>query len=189
MHDVFYQYIKNKIEIDQKTFTAFSHYFKPRVVKKNEIVLREGEVCKHNIFVSKGCLKFYSINEQGAEHIRYFAFEGKFGTALSSLINQKPSVEYIQALETSSLLLISRLDFFKLVDSVPQINFIYRDILEMAYITSQQRIYGFQGKNALDQLKWLMTNQPKILTRLSNKVIASYLGITPYTLSRLKANL
>ncbi|MES2486135.1 MAG: Crp/Fnr family transcriptional regulator, partial [Bacteroidota bacterium] len=68
-------------------------------------------------------------------------------------------------------------------------NFIYRDILEMAYITSQKRIYGLQGGSALERLKWLMQYQPMVLSRLSNKVVASYLGITPYTLSRLKTDI
>jgi CRP-like cAMP-binding protein len=189
MYELLYKYIQNKIGIDQEAFSEFSHYFKPIVVEKNEIIIREGKVCNHNIFVTKGCLRIYSINNEGQELTRYFAFEGKFGTALSSLISKEPSFEYIQALEKSELLMISRQDFFHLVDTVPQINFIYRDILEMAYTTSQERIYGFQGKSALDQLKWLLLQQPKILSRLSNKMIASYLGVTPYTLSRLKAEL
>lgn len=189
MYDLLLKYIQNKTEIDNKTFSELCHYFKIKTIKKNEILLREGEVCHYNIFVNKGCLKFYLINDEGKELIRYFAFEGKFGTALSSLINQKPSFEYIQAIENTEILMITRQDFFHLVDTVPQINFIYRDILEMAYTTSQERIYGLQGQRALEQLKWLMAYQPKILSRLSNRVIASYLGITPYTLSRLKAEL
>jgi CRP-like cAMP-binding protein len=187
MYDLLYKYFQDKTEIDQKVFSGFSQYFKPKVFKKNEFILREGEICHHNIFVNNGCLKLYSINEEGKEFIRYFAFEGKFGTALSSLIDKKPSFEYIQAVESSELLMITRKDFFKLVETVPQINFIYRDILEMAYITSQKRIYGLQGQSALEQLKWLLQYQPKILSRLSNKVVASYLGVTQYTLSRLKA--
>lgn len=189
MYDHLFKYIQNKTEIDEMSFSEFRHFFKPKTVKKNEFILKEGEVCQHNIFVNKGCLKFYLINDEGKELIRYFAFEGKFGTALSSLIDQKPSFESIQAIEDTELLMISRQDFFHLVDTVPQINFIYRDILEMAYITSQERIYGLQGQRALKQLKWLLSYQPKILSRLSNKVIASYLGVTPYTLSRLKSEL
>jgi CRP-like cAMP-binding protein len=189
MYELLFTYIQNKIEIDEMTFSSFKHHFKLKKVKKNEVILREGEICNHNIFVNKGCLKFYVINNEGKELIRYFAFEGKFGTALSSLISQKPSFEYIQAVENSEILIISRQDFYHLVDTIPQINFIYRDILEMAYLTSQERIYGLQGQRALEQLRWLMAYQPKILSRLTNKVVASYLGITPYTLSRLKAEL
>jgi CRP-like cAMP-binding protein len=189
MYELLYKYIHNKTGIDQKAFSEFCYYFKLKKIKKNEIILMEGDTCKYNFFVNKGCLKFYSINGDGKEFTRYFAFEVKFGTDLTSFIDQKPSCEYIEALEPSEVLMISREDFFFLVDTVPQMNLIYRDILEMAYKTSQMRVYGFQGKSALEQLKSLVARQPKILSRLSNKAIASYLGITPYTLSRLKAEL
>lgn len=189
MYEPLYQYFYKKTGINRDTFLEIRHYFRHRKVKKNEFLLMEGEVCKFNIFVNKGCIRIYTTNEEGQELTRYFAFEGKFGTALTSLIEQQPSFESIQALEKSELLIISRQDFLHLVDTVPAVNLVYRDILEMAYITSQKRIYGLQGQSALERLKWLLEYQPKILSRLSSKVIASYLGVTPYTLSRLKAEL
>jgi CRP-like cAMP-binding protein len=189
MYDLLYQYFKEKTDIDRKTFDGLTSYFKSRYAEKNEVLLSEGEICRFNVFVNKGCLRLYTINRDGQELTRYFAFEGKFGTALSSFIEQKPAFEYMQCIEKSELLTISQKDYFKLVESVPQVNYIYRDMLEMAYITSQKRIYGLQGHSALERLKWLMEYQPKILSRLSNKMIASYLGVTPYTLSRLKAEL
>ena len=189
MYDLLLRYFRSKTQITKELFDGFCHYFKPKGVKRNEFLLMEGEVCHFNFFVNKGCLRIFAMNEEAQENTRYFAFEGKFGTALSSFIEQKPSLEYIQAVEHSEVLVISRNDFYHLVNTIPQVNYIYRDILEMAYITSQQRIYGLQGQSALERLKWLMEYQPRILTRLSNKVIASYLGVTPYTLSRLKAEL
>lgn len=189
MYELLYSYFKEKTDIGPETVYGFCHYFKPRKAKRNEVVLLKGDVCKFHLFVNKGCVRIYNINEEGQELTRYFTFEGKFGTALSSLINQQPSFEFIQAVEQSELLVISGEYFFHLVDTVPQVNFIYRDILEMTYTTSQERIYGLQGQSALDRLKWLMKYQPAILSRLSNKLVASYLGVTPYTLSRLKAKL
>ncbi len=189
MHEILYPYFKEKTAIDRETFDAFSHFFEPRNTRRNEILLSEGEICRFNLFVNQGCVRFFSNNDEGIEQTRYFAFEGKFGTALSSLINQEPSNETIQSVEPSEVLIISRTDFYHLVETIPKVNFIYRDILEMAYTTSQKRIYHLQGDSALDRLKWLMEYRPMIMTRLSNKLIASYLGITPYTLSRLKARL
>ncbi len=189
MYELLYQYFQEKTDIDPKRFDSFCHYFKPKKVKRNKILLSAGDVCTFNLFVNEGCVRIYTLNEEGQELTRYFTFEGKFGTALTSLIEQQPSFEYMQCVEKSELLIISRQDFFHLVDTVPQVNDVYRDVLEMAYITSQKRIYGLQGQSALDRLKWLMHYQPRILSRLSNKVIASYLGVTPYTLSRLKAEL
>lgn len=189
MYDLLHHYFQQKTGIDEPTFTTFSHYFKLKKVKKNAFLLMEGDICRFNFFVNKGCIRIFTTNEQMQELTRYFAFEGKFGTAMTSLIEQTPSFESIQAVEKSELLMITRQDFYHLVDTVPAVNLVYRDILEMAYITSQKRIYDLQGQSALERLKWLMAYQPNILTRLSSKVIASYLGVTPYTLSRLKAEL
>ena len=189
MYQLLLQYFQQKTGLKEESFNRIAPYFKARTGKRNEILLAAGEVCQFNLFVNRGCVRLYTLNEEGHELTRYFVFEGKFGTALSSLIEQKPSFEYVQCVEKSELLLISREDFYHLVDTVPEVNYVYRDILEMAYITSQKRIYGLQGQSALERLQWLLEYQPKILSRLSNKVIASYLGVTPYTLSRLKAEL
>ncbi len=189
MYDALYAYFRKKTRIDKEAFSAFAHHFKPKKLRRNAFLLMEGQVCTFNVFVNRGCLRLFSVSEEGQESTRYFAFEGKFGTALSSMIGRTPSSESIQAVEPSEVLVISRHEFYRLVETVPAVNAVYRDMLEMAYITSQKRIYDFQGQPALQRLKWLLEYQPKILTRLSNKVVASYLGVTPYTLSRLKAEL
>ncbi|MFC3879867.1 Crp/Fnr family transcriptional regulator [Algoriphagus namhaensis] len=158
-------------------------------VNKNEFLLQEGEVCKFNYFVLNGSLRLYKVDSKGEEQIRYFAFENKFATNLTSFITGLPSEEYIQANEKSELFYIPKPIFFDLVESLPPINCVYRNILENAYITSQKRIYNFQSYSALERLKWLLEEYPKILSRLPSRLIASYLGITPFTLSRLKAEL
>lgn len=131
----------------------------------------------------------YHLGPEGQEFTRYFAFENKFGTSLTSLIESKPAIENIQAVEKSEVMKISKVDFFNLVETVPAVNLVYRNMLEQAYITSQKRIYDFQEKSALERLKWLLTHQPGILNRIPSRLVASYLGITSYTLSRIKAEL
>jgi CRP-like cAMP-binding protein len=189
MHPILKSYFKDRTQINEEKLEALSPYFKEKTVKKNEFLLREGEVCRFNYFVLSGCLRLFSVNNEGLENTRYIAFEGKFGTSFTSLITGDPSIEYIQSLEKSTVLTITKDDFFYLVENEPAVNKIYRNILESAYITTQKRIYDLQGSDSLDRLKWLLKQQPRIFNRLSNKVIASYLGITQYTLSRLKANL
>ena len=189
MYDILRKYFSDRTQIDEPTFDIIAELFKPLTTKKNEILLMPGQICKHYYFVNKGALRLYTVNEDGQEATRYFAFEGAFGSALPSLIQQKPAFEFVQTIEKSELLSISREDFFRLVDTVPAVATIYRLILEAGFITAQQRIYGFQGLSALDKLKWLIHYQPKLMTRVSSRMIASYLGITPYTLSRLKAEL
>ncbi|MCR9015569.1 Crp/Fnr family transcriptional regulator [Aquiflexum gelatinilyticum] len=189
MHEVLKSYFHNLTKIEEEKLESLSPYFKEKKVKKNEFLLKEGEVCKFNYFVISGCLRLFSVNNEGFENTRYIAFEGKFGTSFTSLITGQPSIEYIQALEKSTLLYISKEDFYFLVENEPSVNKIYRNILESAYITTQRRIYDFQGTDSLERLRSLIYHQPKILSRISHKIIASYLGITHYTLSRLKAQL
>jgi CRP-like cAMP-binding protein len=189
MFDQLYNYFKNGVGISLEQFDTVRGYFELSLFKKNQFLLRAGETCKHMYFVNTGCIRFYTTNPEGDEMTRYFAFEDKFGTALTSFINQKPSMEFMQSVMRSEVLKIKRQDFYHLVDRIPEVSSVYRNMLEQAYIMSQQRIYGFQGYSALERLKWLMAHHPKILTKLSNKVIASYLGVTQYTLSRLKSEL
>ncbi|MEO5909653.1 MAG: Crp/Fnr family transcriptional regulator [Pelobium sp.] len=181
------EYFETRTEIDTKTLSHISSYFKFKRTKRNELLLKEGEICKHYYFVNKGCIRLFSVNNEGEEGTRYFNFEDSFGTALPSLINQKPSFEFMQTIEPSELLVINRDDYFHLVETVPQFAFIYKQILELAFIKSQERIYCFQGLEAIEKVRWVMTNHTKWLTRLSNKMVASYLGLTPQTLSRLKS--
>lgn len=183
------KYFKTRTEIDDKTLSYISSYFKFKKTKRNEFLLKEGEICKHFYFVNKGCIRLFNVNKDGEEGTRYFHFEDAFGTALPSLINQKASFEFMQTIEPSELLIINRDDYFHLVDTVPEFAFVYRQILESAYIKSQERIYCFQGLEAIEKVRWVLTNQSKWLTRLSNKMVASYLGLTPQTLSRLKSKL
>lgn len=188
-HDPLLDYIRSLVPISVDEFDRFKDRFVPVRLKRNEYLLRAGEVCQHNYFVIKGSFRMYHINPEGQELTRYFAFENKFGTNLTSLIEGSPSLENMQAMEPLEVLRITKTDFFHLVETVPQVNKIYRNILQNAYITSQKRIYDLQGMPALDRLKWLLGQYPKILNRLPSRLIASYLGITPFTLSRLKAEL
>lgn len=188
-YDILFRYVQSKTPITEEEFSRFKDHFIYQKVKTNEFILREGEVCIFNHFVLKGSFRFYHVNPEGQELTRYFAFENKFGTNLTSLIEGTPSVEYIQAVEPSEILKIRSKDFFRLVETVPQINLVYRNILENAYITSQKRIYDLQGMSALERLKWLLQHQPGILSRIPSRLVASYLGITPYTLSRIKSEL
>lgn len=189
MNDKLCDYFKSRTTIDEPTLELIGSYFTVIKTKRNQILLREGEICKEYYFVNKGCLRLFTYNSEGVETTRYFAFEGAFGTALPSFIQQTPAFEFVQTIESSELLKISRESFFHLVDTVPQVAKVYRQILEMGFITAQKRIYGFQGFNALEKVKWVMNYQPDFLLRVSNKMAASYLGLTPSTLSRIKAKL
>jgi len=189
MFQLLAHYIKSLTEIDQLSLNIIFSKFSLVKTSRNQLLVDYDDVCQKHYFVNKGSVRVYTINSEGAETTRYFAFEGEFGTALPSLIDQKPAFEYLQTIEKCELLTISRADFYFLVEEIPQFALVYRKILEKGFITAQKRIYGFQGFNAMEKVIWIKTHQPKFLLRISNKMAASYLGISPSTLSRMKAKL
>ena len=189
MYELLKKYISSRAQINDEQMDFICSFFKPMQTKRNEILVRYEEICQQYYFVNKGCIRIFTINKEGIETSRFFAFEGGFGTALPSFIDQQPAYEYVQTIEKSELLVISRTDFYYLVTTIPEFGLIYRAILELGFITAQKRIYGFQGFDALEKVKWIIENQPHFLLRVSNKMAASYLGISPSTLSRIKSKL
>ena len=183
------QYIKSKTEIDSETLDYICSFFKNLSTKRSELLLDYNQISKQYYFINKGCVRIFTTSKDGIENSRYFAFEGNFITALPSFIDQLPAQEYLQTIDKSELLSISRADFYFLVDTLPEFRKIYTEILELGFIVAQKRIYGFQGLDALDKVKWVIKNQPQLLLRISNKMMASYLGMTPATLSRIKSKL
>lgn len=189
MYATLQKFITSKTDIEEQSLLKISSCFRLVKTTRNEILLNYNQVCKHYYFINKGCVRLYTTSKEGNESSRYFAFEGNFVTALPSFIDQKPAEEFLQTIEKSELLCISRSDFYKLVDEIPQFAKLYTEILELGFIIAQKRIYGFQGFDALDKVRWVIEYQPQLLLRISNKMMASYLGISPSTLSRIKSQL
>ena len=180
-------HISSKTSVSDETLDFICGPFSAASARRNEVLIDFHEVCKGYYFVNSGCLRLFTYTSDGNETTRYFGFKGGFCTALPSFIQQTPAHEYLQAITKSELLYISRHDFYNLVDTVPTFAIIYRGILELGFINAQKRIYGFQGFNALEKVRWMIKYQPEFLLSLSNKMAASYLGISPSTLSRIKS--
>lgn len=182
--------ILNEKGIHDETILAYvCSFFILAKAKSKTILVDYHEVSNGCYFINKGAIRLFTLNNDGLETSRYFAFEGSFVAALPSFIDQKPAEEFMQTIENCELLKISRNDFHNLVNAVPEFAKIYTEILELGFITAQKRIYGFQGFDALQKVQWTIKNQPQLLLRVSNKMVASYLGISPSTLSRIKNKL
>jgi len=154
--------------------------------KKNEIIIDANVTCHHAYFIYQGSLRTYFIDEKGEEKTRYIAFENQFVSAFASFITQQPSTEYVQALMDSQLLRIKQSDFFDLVESNPAFSKLYRHSLEQALVFATWRMETMISMNAKERYENLLKEMPHIVHRLSNKVVASFLGITQESLSRLK---
>lgn len=160
--------------------------FKSVHVKKNSVLHAAGEVCQHAYFICKGCLRTYFIDGKGEEKTRYIAFENKFVSAFASFITQEPSAEFVQALEDAELLKIRQSDFYQLVDTNAIFAALYRQSLEQAQVFATWRMETMISMTATERYENLLERMPQFVSRLSNKHIASFLGITQESLSRLK---
>ncbi len=163
--------------------------FQPVQAKKNEVLVEMGETCRYCYFIVQGCLKVATYNLNGDESTTSLVFEGEWRTAMQSFINQRPSNERIVAVETTDLMAIDWRSFQKFSTESQGFSQVYKSLLEHSYTKSVERVQTLMGLDAFDRLKWLLATHPLIFTRLSNRLIASYLGLSEATLSRLKAKL
>ncbi len=189
MKELLSAYIKSKISVTEEQLTIILSHFHPLGLKKNELLLRQGQSSQRTFFVVHGCLRIFYIDDQGTESTRNFIFENHFATALVSFITSAPSTEYIQAVEDAEVLYISHQSFYHLLDCIPAWEKFYRLYLEFAYVNNTNRLKSFLLQDALEKYRQLLAENPIIVRRLSNKLVASYLNISQETLSRLKSKL
>ena len=157
-----------------------------RKIRKRQYLLQEGDICKCVAFVERGAMRMYRVNEDGSEHIVLFALDGSFITDLYSFLTNEPSTYNIDAIEDSELVLITK----SASDDLRKLSAKYREfIFEMtseAFIQSQRRLTSIISLTVEDRYKELTTIYPDIVQRLPQHMIASYIGMTPETLSRVR---
>lgn len=163
--------------------------FKERKTKRNEWLLQAGQTCTEVYFVVQGCLQVFVYDANENETTRDLVTEGSWCTEITSFGTGKPANEFIRTVEPCQLLVIKQEDFQELLRQVPAFESMYRQILEASYANSVYRLNSFVSMSALDRVKWLRQYRPGLMTRLSSKLIASYLGINKDVYSRLKAKL
>jgi CRP-like cAMP-binding protein len=189
MIDVLKHHITSRLGNDLDNLDTVLAAFVPITVKRNEQLLNEGEVCKYVYFVVQGCLQVYVYDSNINETTRDLVIEDNWCSELMSFGNGIPATESIRAVEPCQLFAIDRSNFQTMMTTVPQFDKVYKQILEASYANSVYRINSFVALSALDRIKWLMKFRPTLMSRLSSKLIASYLGINKDVFSRLKAKL
>lgn len=183
------QHIIKRLGNDIENLDLVLSKFKYIQTKRQEQLLFQGNVCKYVYFVAKGCLQVYVYDDEMNEMTRDIVIEDNWCSELISFGSGQPSSENIRTVEPSHLLAIDRKGFQEMMETVPQFDKIYKQILEYSYANSVYRINTFVSLSALDRIKWLMDKRPTLMSRLSSKLIASYLGINKDVFSRLKAKL
>lgn len=174
-------------DFEEGELEEISACFKPKSIKKNNILLHEGSICKEFYFVHSGCIRTFFIDKNGHEKTRYVMLDNHIGTALTSFISQKPSIEFIEAIDDTQLLAISHSNFFRLNKEMISWKNFYQQILEMAYSFQNRKIEQLTTLTAKQRYDKVLKENPVLIQHLSNRVLASYLDIREETLSRLKS--
>lgn len=183
------KYILQKVNVNDDDLQVILAYFKPRTVKKKEILLHEGDLSNRMYFVVKGCLRIYFIKDVGTEVTRRIIFENDSSSSMVSFITGNHSKEYIEAVMDSELLYMDKKDFYHLVETMPIWEKFYRRQLEYAYVINTNRLMSFITNDATERYLLLLKENPEIIKRLPNRLVANYLNITQEGLSRLKSKL
>lgn len=163
--------------------------FSLRVLARQEPLLEIGEVCQHVHYVVEGGLQVFTWNAEGQEATRDFVLSQQWCSCLASFRDQGPATEGIRAIEPSQVLSIARADFLKLVEQQPAFAERYQHILEEAYLRSTKRVTALLSLSARQRIEWLHSNQPELAHHFSSRLLASYLGMSKETYSRLRTKM
>jgi CRP-like cAMP-binding protein len=186
MFEVFEIYLKEKADLTGEELDAVRAVSVEKKVRKRQYLLQEGDVCHHNCFIVKGCLRFYRVGDDGTEHILRFAVENWWISDTESYNTGNPSKSNIDALENSEVILIDKLDFVNLMMTIPRFkNFIDR-LKARSFDAIQNRVMSNISYTAEEKYKHFMTSFPDIFYRVPLGMIASYLGVSRETLSRVR---
>ncbi len=162
---------------------------KQRNVKRRQMILQEGFVCRHYTFIVKGCFKMYAVDDRGVEHNIQFAAEDDWIADIGSFHSKKPSSLFIEALEPSDIIQIEQQDLYLLYINIPKLDRIFKVIVENKYVELQNRVLQTISSTAQQRYLNFLEQYPTLSLRLPNTQIASYLGITPEFLSKIRKEL
>jgi len=178
--------INSHISLAENELELFCGLFEHKTIKKKSFLLSEGEVCRFEGFVVNGLFRVYHIDKDGFEQILYFAMENWWVADIDSFTNGLPSQLYIEALEDSEVLLISKKDKEFAYTNLPKIEKLFRVMTQKTHVALQRRMIDNLGKTA-DQLYLdFIEKYPALYQRLSNIQIAAYLGISHEFLSKIR---
>lgn len=189
MYEVFFQKFREKVHLTEEEEGLMKQYLTPKKLRKKQYLLQDGDPCKHIAFVEKGALKAYTVDESGTEHIVQFALEGWTISDLYSFLTGEPATYNIDAVEDSELVLISKTAHEELLQRLPKYETYNRLQITGAYIAMQKRLTSIISLPLEERYKHFTTTYPDIVQRVPQHMIASYMGLTPETLSRIRSRI
>ncbi|MDQ0593318.1 CRP-like cAMP-binding protein [Chryseobacterium ginsenosidimutans] len=186
MKQLLKQNIASHIVLSEDETEDFCQLFQQKNIKKKSFLLHAGEICRFEGFVTKGLFRVYHIDKDGFEQILYFATENWWITDIDSFTNEIPSQLFIEALEDSEVLLISKKDKEFAYADLPKIEKLFRVMTQKTHAALQRRMIDNLSKTAEQRYLEFSEKYPLLIQRLSNIQIAAYLGITNVFLSNIR---
>jgi CRP-like cAMP-binding protein len=186
MYDLFFKELREKVDFSENELGIIKEQLTPKKIRKRQYLLQEGDVCKFIAFVERGTMRSYTVDEKGAEHIMQFALEGWMISDLYSFLTAEPATYNIDALEDCELVLISKASHEKLLASMWNYEKYIRLQLTNAYIAMQKRVTSIISFTLDERYAYFNALYPDIVQRVPQHMIASYMGLTAETLSRVR---
>lgn len=189
MFDTLFTHIQSKVQLTTEDKTVLKTYFVPKKIRKKQYLLQQGEVCKFLSFVDLGILRSYHVDDKGNEHMNLFAWEGWWTSDMASYFSGSLSYFNIDAIEDSQVLMISLDDYDRMMEEVPVMERYFRMLFQKSLMTKERRLVSATAYTAEEKYLQLAEHNPEILKRIPQNLIASYIGLAPETLSRIRKNL
>lgn len=187
--DLILQNIGKHIPLDPIEIEFFTSLLESKQIRKKDFLLQPGEICKTENFIVKGCLRTYSVDQEGVEHIVMFGIEDWWVGDLYSFLTATPAQYYIDALEDTYVLQINKQNLDLLYERVPKFERFFRLIIQNAFIAQQNRINQNLSFTAEQRYLEFVKKYPHFEQRIPQKQVAAYLGMTPVFLSMLRRKL
>lgn len=186
MFDALREHVSRLVPLTDDEFPVCTSLMIPKRVRKGAYIAQEGEVSKYLAFVTNGCLRSYGIDKKGNEHVVQFALAGWWITDMYSFLSGQPGEYFIDALGDSDVLLIDSGAYEKLCTTVPKFERYFRILLQNNYVASHRRVLASISLSAEERYLQMLEIYPTIVQCVAQRHIASYLGITPEALSRIR---
>jgi len=188
LHDLILKNVAKHISLTNEETSFFISLLQHQELAKKTFILKEGQLCKDFSYVHSGTLRAYYTDNNGKESTIMFAINDWWITDMFGYINQQPAMLSIEAIEQSSILQLSKNNFDRLCTEVPKFERFFRIIMQNAYIREQLRVIQNLSLPAEERYDNFTKKYPKVVQQVTQKQVASYLGITPEFLSTIRAN-
>lgn len=185
--DLILQHISKFVSLSTEEQSHFLSKTKTQRFKAKTIIFNAGEIAHYSYFVNSGLLRSFNINDHIVEHVLNFACEGWWIGDIYSLLSKKPSTLFIEVLEDTEVVLLSKKNQEQLYHDIPKLERFFRILTEKALVANQERLMDNLSLSAAERFEKFCKKYPTLIQRVPQKQIASYIGVTPEFFSKMKA--